>query len=54
MHKLRYMTRLLREYLAFARQNKAYWLIPMLFLLGLAALLVVASQAAVPFVYTLF
>lgn len=54
MARVRYLFRLLREVFAFARTHKAYWIVPMVFLLGLVILLVVASQGAAPFIYTLF
>ncbi|MGH9379205.1 MAG: DUF5989 family protein [Thermoanaerobaculia bacterium] len=54
MGRLRYFTRLLREVLQFAREHKAYWLVPTVIVLLLIGLLVVVSQAAAPFIYTLF
>jgi hypothetical protein len=38
----------------FARENRAYWLIPLILLLGLAGLVIVAGQSAAPLLYTLF
>jgi hypothetical protein len=54
MRRLRYLGRLSRELLAFARAHKAYWIIPMAIVLALVFLLVMASQGAAPFLYTLF
>ena len=54
MRKLSYIGRLLRETLQFAREHKAYWLVPFLLVLGLVVLLVATSQAGAPFIYTLF
>ena len=54
MGKLAYSGRLMREFVGFAMTNKAYWIIPLLFLLVLISLLIVTSQAATPFIYTLF
>jgi len=54
MGKLAYSGRLLAELWHFAKQHKAYWIVPMALILGLTALLIVASQSAAPFVYTLF
>lgn len=54
MGKIRYLKRLLGEVFAFARQRKAYWLVPMILLLLLIAALVMVSQATAPFIYTLF
>jgi hypothetical protein len=54
MSKIRYVGTLLREVFAFARENKVYWIVPFVLVLGLLVLLVVTSQSAAPFVYTLF
>jgi hypothetical protein len=54
MSRLRYMPVLVRELLALAREHRAWWLVPLLAILALAGLLAVASQGALPFVYTLF
>jgi len=54
MKKLSYLGSLAREVLQFAREHKAYWLVPFLLILGLVVLLVAGSQAATPFIYTLF
>jgi hypothetical protein len=54
MGKLRYVGSLLREVFQFARENKVYWIVPFVLVLGLLVLLVVTSQATAPFIYTLF
>jgi hypothetical protein len=54
MSKIGYVGTLLREVFAFARENKVYWIVPFVLVLGLLVLLVVTSQSAAPFVYTLF
>ena len=54
MARIGYIGSLLREVLQFARENKAYWIVPFVLVLGLLVLLVVTSQAAAPFIYTLF
>ena len=54
MGKLGYAPRLMREIWQFARENKVYWLVPMVLLLGLTILLIVAGQSSAPFIYTLF
>lgn len=54
MRRLRYLGRLLRELVAFARAHKAYWMVPLAVVLALVFLLVVTSQGAAPFLYTLF
>ncbi len=54
MSKLAYTRKLFKEFLLFAKQNKVYWIIPLLLLLLAAAAVIVGSQAAAPFVYTMF
>lgn len=54
MRRASYLRRLLVEFVQFARQNKAYWIVPMVVVLLLMAVLIVTSQAAAPFIYTLF
>lgn len=54
MRKLRYVGSMFGEILQFARQNKVYWIVPLVLILGLVVLLVVTSQGAAPFIYTLF
>jgi hypothetical protein len=54
MAKITHGAKLLREIVRFALANKAYWLIPLMLLLGIAAFVVVASQGAAPLIYTLF
>ena len=54
MARARYGFRLLRQLLGFARENRAYWLIPLLLLLALAAAVIVTGQGAAPLIYTLF
>ena len=46
---------LVQEFAAFVAENKKWWLIPILLVLGLVGLLVVlGSTGAAPFIYTLF
>ena len=49
-------TRVLSELLAFLKQEKKYWLMPIVILFVLFGLLIVFSQssAVAPFIYTLF
>lgn len=46
----------LKEFLAFLRQRKKYWLIPLLVILLLLSLLIVLTQGSVlaPFIYSIF
>ena len=48
--------RVLGEFWAFLRQEKKYWLIPIIMVFVLFGLLIVFSQssAVAPFIYTLF
>jgi hypothetical protein len=54
MGKVGYLGSMLREVFQFARENKVYWIVPFVLILGLVVLLVVTSQASAPFIYTLF
>ena len=46
---------LVSEFLGFLKQNRKFWLLPLiLVMLALAALLILSSTAAAPFIYTLF
>jgi hypothetical protein len=54
MSKLGYTGKLLGELFAFAKANKAWWLIPLIIAFLLIALLIVAGEGAAPFIYTLF
>ena len=51
---IRHLKILMREFFGFARENKAWWIIPLMFFLGLIAVVIAASQGAAPFIYTLF
>jgi Family of unknown function (DUF5989) len=54
MRRFRYLGSFFGEILQFARQNKVYWMVPFVLILALVILLVVTSQGAAPFIYTLF
>ena len=54
MSKIAYSGKLLGEFVAFAKQNKVYWIVPLVLVLALMAVLIVAGQGAAPFIYTLF
>jgi Family of unknown function (DUF5989) len=54
MRRLGYAGSLLGQIWGFAKQNKVYWIVPFVLILGLVILLVVTSQATAPFIYTLF
>lgn len=48
--------RILREFWEFLRQEKKFWLLPILVTLGILGLLLIFAQgsAVAPFIYTLF
>lgn len=54
MRPLRNLIRFLRELLAFARDRKKWWIIPVVVLLLLVALFVVGVSTISPFIYSLF
>ncbi len=54
MSRFTYSFKLLRDFGRFARENKAWWIVPLVLVLLLLVVLVVAGQSATPFVYTLF
>jgi hypothetical protein len=46
---------LVREFALFIKENKAWWMIPILLVFGLLGVLVMlSSTGAAPFIYTLF
>ena len=48
-------TNILHEFFLFLKENKKWWLIPILFIIGLfAALIFLSGTPAAPFIYTLF
>jgi len=54
MRSLRNLAQLLRELWAFAREHKAWWIVPVVIVLLLVALLVVGVSTISPFIYSLF
>jgi len=54
MTRFRDRFRLLAEFFAFARENKVYWIVPLILFLALMAVVVVGGQSAAPLLYTLF
>ncbi len=54
MRSLQNFARLLRELWAFAREHKAWWIVPVVAILLLAALLLVSVSTISPFIYSLF
>ena len=54
MPKVGYSLKLFREFVGFAHEKRAYWIVPLIVILGIAAVLIVTSQVAAPLIYTLF
>jgi hypothetical protein len=54
MRALQNLSRLLRELWGFAREHKAWWIVPVVVILLLAALLLVGVSTISPFIYSLF
>ena len=52
--RLRHVTKVFGDLVRFAGENKAYWIVPLVVVLGLLALVVFTGQAVTPFVYTLW
>jgi hypothetical protein len=52
--KIGYSFRLLKEFWGFARTHKAYWIVPLVIILGLVTILIFSTQAVTPFIYSLF
>ena len=54
MARIRHGFRLFAEFVGLARETRSYWIIPLVLLLGLVSFVIVAGEAAVPLLYTLF
>lgn len=54
MRTLRYLGRLFGEFLEFAWQNKAWWIIPIVLMLFMLMAFIVGGSSVAPFIYTLF
>lgn len=54
MARLRHSWKLLSEFVGFARENRVWWIVPLVLVLGLAAAVIVVGQTATPLLYTLF
>ena len=54
MGRLRYSGKLFGHIVRFAAENKVYWIVPLLLVLGLLALVIFTGQASTPFIYTLW
>ena len=54
MRIFKHIGRLFKELLIFAWENKAWWIIPVVLMLLILGLIIIGSQGAAPFIYTLF
>lgn len=54
MRTLRYIGRLIGEFLGFAWQNKAWWIVPIVLVLLLLTFFIITGTSVAPFIYTLF
>jgi len=54
MRALKNLARLLRELWAFAREHKAWWIVPIVILLLLIGAFVIGVSSISPFIYSLF
>jgi hypothetical protein len=49
-----YVGRLLGEFVDFAMQNKAWWIVPIVITLLLLTVFIVAGTSVAPFIYQMF
>ena len=54
MRFLRHLEKLLADLFGFARQNKIWWIVPLVLLLLVVGVLIVGVSTISPFIYTLF
>lgn len=54
MRALKYLWRLIKEFLGFAWHNKAWWIVPVVLVLFLLGILVAAGTGGAQFLYTIF
>ena len=54
MRFLRHLGRLLRDLFAFAREEKAWWIVPVVLLLLTVTAVIVTISGVSPFIYSLF
>jgi len=54
MQFLRHLLSLFKNLFGFARQNKAWWIVPLIVVLLLLAGVMVVGHAIAPFIYTFF
>ena len=54
MKFFRHLKLLLKEFWGYAKKHKAWWILPIIFILLLISILLVISSTTAPFIYTLF
>ena len=54
MRPLKNLLALIRELFAFAREHKAWWIVPVVCILLFVGLLIVGVSTISPFIYSLF
>ena len=54
MRATRYFLKLVGEFLSFALEHKAWWILPVIIVIVLVGLLMTTSGTVLPYVYTLF
>lgn len=54
MNFFKHSGRLFKGIFGYAWQNKAWWIVPVVFVLLVVGALVFVGQSAAPFIYTLF
>ena len=54
MGRLRYAGKLFGHLVRFAAENKVYWIVPLVLVLGLLGIVIFTAQASTPFIYSLW
>ena len=54
MRRMSYSLKLFRELLQFSRENRVYWIVPIVLMLALAAVVVIGGEAVAPLLYLMF
>lgn len=54
MKRIGYSGRLLRQFVGFAHENKAYWIVPLVLVLAAVGVLIATSNVVTPLIYAIF
>lgn len=54
MKRLTYSGRLFRQFWDFAREKKAYWIVPLVLVLAAVGLVIATSNVVTPLIYAIF